>query len=82
LKDYLGDPTVPPFVFGWLAAKYPDVVDAVFAALLGKKGFSWERDGETLLRRRKPGFFDREPMPSYSVVGERLAELLRKGRSA
>jgi hypothetical protein len=39
--------------------------------------FSWQRNGEKLLRRHKKSFFDREPTPSISIVGERLSELLR-----
>jgi predicted nucleic acid-binding protein len=34
----------------------------------------------TLTSRHKKPFFDREPMPRISVVGERLAELLRATR--
>ncbi|WP_194925377.1 hypothetical protein [Catenulispora pinisilvae] len=77
LKDFLNDETVPPHLIRRLAAQYPDTVDQVFAALLGKPGFSWTCDGETLLARKKPEFFDREPTPSITVTGTRLAELLR-----
>jgi len=45
--------------------------------LLRKPGFSWSRDGEKLLRRNKKPFFDQEPTPSISTIGQRLAELRR-----
>jgi hypothetical protein len=36
--------------------------------------------GETLLRKRKPEFYDREPRPGVSVIGDRLAGLVAAGR--
>lgn len=77
LKDFLTDETVPPHLIRRLAAQYPDTVDQVFAALLGKPRFSWTRDGEALLARKKPEFFDREPAPGITVTGTRLGQLLR-----
>jgi hypothetical protein len=56
--------------------RHPDGADPVFRALLRKPGFCWSRDGEKLLRREKQSHFDREPTPSISTVGQRLAELL------
>jgi hypothetical protein len=79
LRIFLNDDSVPPFLIRRLAAQHPDTVDQVFAKLLGKRGFSWTRDGEALLARKKPGFADREPAPSVTVTGTRLAELLRTG---
>lgn len=76
LKDFLNDETVPPYLIRRLAAQYPGTVDQVFAALLGKPEFSWARDGEPLLARKKPDSIDREPMPSITVTGTRLAQLL------
>ncbi|MFF0410484.1 hypothetical protein ACFYUY_08595 [Kitasatospora sp. NPDC004745] len=58
-----------------LAAAHPDTVDAVFRGLLRKPGFTWSEHGEDLLHRRKPWYFEREPRPGVSVIGERLGEL-------
>ncbi|MGW5645986.1 hypothetical protein ACWEV3_28105 [Saccharopolyspora sp. NPDC003752] len=77
LREYLNDDSVSPLAIRRLVHRHPDGADPVFRTLLRKPGFSWERDGEELLRRRKKAFFDREPTPSISTVGERLAELLR-----
>ena len=80
LRAYLHDDSVSPLALRRLAQRYPDGVDRVFRALLRKPGFSWSCDGEELLRRKKKAFLEREPTPSISVVGDRLAELLRNAR--
>ncbi len=80
LRAYLRDDSVSPSAIRRLVARHPAEVNRVFRAVLGKSQFSWERDGEALLRRRKKEFFEREPRPSVSPVGDRVAELLRAGR--
>ncbi|WP_405135599.1 hypothetical protein [Nocardia sp. NBC_01388] len=80
LRGYLRDDSVSALPIRRLAERHRDGVDPVFRKLLGKPGFCWERDGEDLLRRRKKEFFDRASTPGISVVGARLAELLRGGR--
>lgn len=80
LQEYLQDDSVSPLAIRRLVQRHPEGADPVFRALLRKPGFSWQRDGEQLLRRRKKAFFDAEPTPSISTVGERLARLLRTGR--
>jgi hypothetical protein len=80
LREYLNDESVSPLPIRRLVQRYPDSVDPVFRALLRKPNFSWARDGENLLRRHKKAYFDREPAPSISIVGERLLELLRATR--
>ncbi|MER6993061.1 hypothetical protein ABT337_27935 [Saccharopolyspora hirsuta] len=77
LRDYLNDDSISPMPIRRLVQRHPDGADRVFRALLRKPGFSWERDGEDLLRRRKKAHFEREPTPGITTVGERLAELLR-----
>lgn len=76
LRRYLRDESVSPLAIRRLVQCHPDGADPVFRALLGKRGFCWSRDGENLLRRHKKPFFDREPTPSISIIGRRLAELL------
>jgi hypothetical protein len=80
LREYLQDESVSPLAIRRLVQRHPDGADPVFRALLRKPGFSWQRDGEELLRRRKDTYFDREPAPSISAVGDRLVELLRTGK--
>jgi hypothetical protein len=76
LRGYLRDDSVSPLALRRLAQRHPDGVDRVFRALLRKPDFSWSRDGEGLMRREKKALIEREPTPSISVVGNRLAELL------
>ena len=83
LREYLHDESVSPLAIRRLVQRHPEGADPVFRALLRKPGFCWSRDGEKLLRRDKEPFFDREPTPSISIIGKRLAELLaRPGWSA
>ncbi|MEW1660082.1 hypothetical protein [Streptomyces sp. NPDC093707] len=77
LREYLDDDSVSPMVIRRLVQRHPGGADAVFRALLRKPAFTWERDGEALLRRRKKSHYAREPLPSITLVGDRLAELLR-----
>jgi hypothetical protein len=76
LREYLDDKSISPRAIRRLVRRHPDGADAVFRALLRKPDFSWSRDGEKLLQRRKKSFFDHEPMPSVSIIGDRLADLL------
>ncbi len=80
LRGYLRDDSVSALPIRRLVERHRDGVDRVFRKLLRKPGFCWERDGEDLLRRRKKEFFDHAPTPGISVVGARLAELLRRKR--
>ena len=80
LREYLQDESVSPLAIRRLVQRHPEGADPVFRTLLRKPGFSWQRDGEKLLRRRKKTFFDHEPTPSIATVGDRLVELLHTGR--
>jgi hypothetical protein len=76
LRHYLRDESISPLPIRRLTQRHPEGADPVFQALLRKPRFSWERDGEQLLRTRKKDFFAHEATPSISVIGDRLAELL------
>jgi hypothetical protein len=47
----------------------------VFRKVLRRPGFTWAEHGEALLRRRKPWYYEREPLPGVSVIGARLSQL-------
>ena len=76
LRGYLGADSIGPLPFRRLAAAFPQSVDAVFRKILRKPDFTWARDGEALLRRHKPWYYQREPRPGVSVIGARLSELV------
>lgn len=75
LQGCLGSETIGPLPFRRLAAAHPKTVDAVFRKVLRKPNFTWAEHGEALLRRRKPWYYEREPRPGISVIGDRLREL-------
>jgi hypothetical protein len=63
-----------------LAAACPDPVDRVLPKIPTSADFTWAEHGKELMRRRKAWHYWREPRPSVSVTGDRLAELLLDGR--
>jgi hypothetical protein len=75
LREYLNSDTVAPLPLHRLAAAYPHAVDAVYRKILRKPSFTWADHGEALLRSRKPWYYEREPRPGISVIGNRLAQL-------
>jgi hypothetical protein len=76
LMGYLRAESIGPLPFRRLAAAYPDTADAVFRKALRQPRFTWAENGESLMRRRKPWYYRREPRPGISVIGDRLIELL------
>lgn len=77
VSSYLKDDSIPPAVFRRLADRDPTKADQVFRRLLNKPRFSWERDGESLLRRNKRAHFERPAYPSIIPASERLTTYLR-----
>lgn len=77
VSTYLKDDSIPPVVFRRLAERDRAKAGQVFGKLLNKPGFSWERNGESLLRRHKRDHFERPTYPSITPASERLTEYLR-----
>lgn len=75
LRTYLREESIAPLPIRRLAAAHPETADEVFRKLLRKPGFIWSEHGEALLRRRKPWYYESEPRPGVSVIGDRLSEL-------
>ncbi len=76
LNAYLRDEQVSPVLFRRLAQRHPDTVSVVFRKLLGKRAFDWNRDGEALLRKRKPSYLDRTPLPMVTPLSDTLVAAL------
>ncbi len=72
---YLNDDTVSPLPFRRLAQRDQAKASEVFRRLLKKPGFSWERDGEALLRRRKASFFVKPALPHVTPAGRAMLEV-------
>ncbi|MGQ0845266.1 MAG: hypothetical protein ACT4QF_14155 [Sporichthyaceae bacterium] len=73
---FLQDPGMSATPLRRLAEADPQRASAVFARVLGRSGFRWERDGEALLRRAKPADPDAEPLPRLAPLGRRLTDHL------
>jgi hypothetical protein len=48
--------------------------------VLGNRTFTWRQHGEGLLRKRKPGYYETEPLPGVAVLSDRVLELARGKR--
>jgi hypothetical protein len=68
VTGYLRGDDVGPAPLRRLAEQDPDKASEVFGKLLKKPGFSWERDGEALLRKHKPGWFGAPSLPRVIPV--------------
>jgi hypothetical protein len=75
LRAYLREKSIQPLPLLRLAAAYPDTVDAVYKKILRQRNFTWAEHGEALLRKRKAWYYERQPRPGVSVIGQRLNEL-------
>ena len=78
--EALRSETIAPLPLQRLAAAHPDTVDAVFRKILRRRDFTWAEHGEALMRRRKAWYYQREPRPGVTVIGDRLLELAFGGR--
>jgi hypothetical protein len=73
LLGYLKEPSVSPLPFHRLAERSPERASRVFAQLLKRPGFSWERDGDALLRHYKASYFEKPVLPSVTPISRTLA---------
>jgi hypothetical protein len=77
LRAYLREDSIPPLPLRRMAAAHPASVDVVFQRVLGNRNFSWQRNGVSLLKKRKPGYYEGEPTPGVAVLSDRVMELAR-----
>jgi hypothetical protein len=81
LTDLLRDPETSPEPLRQLAARDPIKADAVFGKLLKRKrGFSWDTEGEALLRQHKPSYFDGSQLPRTVPLSKTLSDALQRSR--
>ncbi len=75
LSEFLRDPETDPEPLRGLAECDPVKASTVFSRLLKRKGgFCWDTDGEELLRRHKPGYFDGMVLPRTVPLSPLLAK--------
>jgi hypothetical protein len=58
----------------------PEPFGAVFRKILRRRDFTWAEHGGALMRRRKAWYYQHEPRPGVTVIGDRLLELASGGR--
>jgi hypothetical protein len=77
---YLESPSISPLAFRRLAGPDAERASRVFRRVLKRPGFSWERDGEALLRRYKASWFERPVLPSVTPMSQALSDRYRPPR--
>jgi hypothetical protein len=82
LSGYLRDPDTSPEPLQRLAERDPGKTDVLFTKLLKRKGgFSWNIDGEALLHKHKPSYFDGSLLPRTVPLSEQLSNALRQSHT-
>ena len=71
---YLESPGIIPLPLRLLAERDPQRASRVFQQVLNRPRFSWERDGEQLLRRHKPEYYERPPLPTMIPLSDELSQ--------
>jgi hypothetical protein len=71
---YWESPTISPLAFRRLAEPDPARANRVFRRVLRRPEFSWERDGEALLRQYKASWFERPALPSVTPISKALSD--------
>lgn len=56
-----------------------DAVDVLYQVVLDRPGFGWPRDGDALLRERKPSSFVGEDLPGLILLPPLAQQVLRRG---
>jgi hypothetical protein len=77
---YLRDDSISTLPFRRLGGADTARASQLFQRLLKKPGFSWERDGEALLRKHKPCCVSAHPQPPVTPLSRELAEALPPSR--
>ena len=77
---YLSADSISALPFRRLAGADTARASQLFQHLLNKPGFSWERDGEALLRKHKPWCFGAKPQPPVTPLSSELAKALPSSR--
>ncbi len=76
LRGYLESDSIKPTPLRRLAATYPANTDALLAKVLGKPSFTWTVKGDALLRKHKPWYFRREPLPPIALISNRVRAIM------
>ncbi|MEV4002458.1 hypothetical protein [Actinomadura sp. NPDC049753] len=81
VSAYLREEGISPVPIRRLAAEAgPDASSRLFQKLLKKPGFSWERDGEALLRKYKADWYAKPPLPRVTLTSPALARRFEEAK--
>lgn len=80
LSGHLRDEEISPEPLRRLADRDPSNAGQVFARLLKRRGFTWEKDGEALLRTYKASYFDGSRLPRTVPLSRTLSDALERDR--
>jgi hypothetical protein len=78
--EYLESATISPRLLRRLAEEDPARASQVFAQILKRPKFTWEKDGEALLRRYKASYFKHPVLPSVAPMSSTLTEARAAGQ--
>ena len=81
ISGFLGEPDISPEALGQLGSRSTKASTVFTRLLKPKRGFRWEADGEKLLRKHKPSYFDGTLLPRTVVLPDRLSDALRRARA-
>jgi hypothetical protein len=82
LSGFLRNPGLSPEPLRRLAARDPAKASKVFTGLLKRKrSFSWSADGEELLRRSKPAYFDGKVLPRNIPLSKSLTDAYKRAHA-
>lgn len=76
LLGYLDSASIYPGVLRRLAVAHPDAADQIYRTVLKKPSFTWAKQGDLLLRKRKPWYFKQAPHPGVTPASDYLVELM------
>jgi hypothetical protein len=83
VRRYLESPGIAPLPLRRLAERDPENASRLFARLLRRPDFVWQRDGEALLRRHKARHFEQPTFPAIAVLdGEASRVVAARSRAA
>lgn len=81
VRSYLDDETIPAYLLQSLAEAFPDTVDELYQMVLDRSGFSWQDDGDALLREYKAASYAEGDIPDLVLLPEiALEDLAGAGR--
>ena len=68
LRGYVQDVGIPAFVLEELADRFPGTVESLYRVAFARPDFTFQPDGEALLRRYKPSSHRNAQLPRLALA--------------